>query len=189
MGPEVRDPLDRMVRLRCTPLLFSPPLVSVCLPLYIPLSFCTIFPHSFGAMPNQQDNQQEPQQHNGRVALSPQVLAVLEALVRVTYHVAMDYLTPLYLCTPYHTSALSSADWIHELLTGHPERIRNELGVYRGTFMLLVKELQEPEISLWPSHHVSVEEQVAIFLYTMVTGLSCTHVGECFQQSSSTITK
>jgi hypothetical protein len=88
---------------------------------------------------------------------------------------------------PYHTSTLSGIDWVHELLSGHPERMRTELGVYRGTFIILVKALEKCEV--WSSRHVSVEEQLSIFLYTAVTGLSCTHVGERFQRSSSTITK
>jgi hypothetical protein len=99
----------------------------------------------------------------------------------------MDYFSPLYLCTPYHTSALFGADWVHELLTGHPERIRNELGIYQSTFTMLVKAMQSN--GLQSSRHVSIEEQLAIFLYTTVIGLSCTHVGEHFQRSSSIITK
>jgi hypothetical protein len=88
---------------------------------------------------------------------------------------------------PYHTSVLTGAGWVHELLSGHPERIRNELGVYRGTFIILVEVVKMA--GLQSSHRVSIEEQLAIFLYTAVTGLSCTHVGERFQHSSSTITK
>ncbi|KIK26420.1 hypothetical protein PISMIDRAFT_44254, partial [Pisolithus microcarpus 441] len=36
---------------------------------------------------------------------------------------------------------------------------------------------------------VGVEEQLGIFLYTCVTGLSSCLVGECFQRSTDTITK
>ena len=89
--------------------------------------------------------------------------------------------------TPYHTSALSGAAWVHELLNGHPERIQNELGVYRSTFTLLIKALQA--LGLQSSRHILIEEQLSIFLYTVVTGLSCTHVGERFQQSSDTVIK
>ncbi|KAJ7081525.1 hypothetical protein C8R44DRAFT_527075, partial [Mycena epipterygia] len=39
------------------------------------------------------------------------------------------------------------------------------------------------------SKHVTLEEQVAIFLYTCVTGLSIRHVGERFQRSNETISK
>ncbi|KAF8834554.1 hypothetical protein BDN67DRAFT_876599, partial [Paxillus ammoniavirescens] len=37
------------------------------------------------------------------------------------------------------------------------------------------------------SKFVSLEEQVAIFLYTCVTGLTLRNVGEQFQRSSDTI--
>jgi hypothetical protein len=42
---------------------------------------------------------------------------------------------------------------------------------------------------LTDSKHLSLEEQVAIFLYTCVTGLSIRHVGEQFQRSNETISK
>ncbi len=138
---------------------------------------------------NQQHNQPEPQ-HDGQVVLPPHA----DALFRVTD--LTIWLTGLFLKhyvalrsppVPYDTSSLSRAGWIHELLTGHPECIRNELGVYRSTFILLVKALQT--LSLQSSCHVSIEEQLSIFLYTAVTGLSCTHVAEQFQQSTATITK
>jgi hypothetical protein len=39
------------------------------------------------------------------------------------------------------------------------------------------------------SKFISLEEQLAIFLYTLVTGLSVRHVGERFQHSNETISK
>jgi hypothetical protein len=89
--------------------------------------------------------------------------------------------------TPYHMSMLSGEAWVQELLTGHPNRIHNEFGVYRQTFIALVQTLRD--IGIRSSHNITIEEQVAIFLYTVVTGLSSIHVGECFQWSPSTITK
>ena len=87
----------------------------------------------------------------------------------------------------YHTSALSGADWVRELLDGHPERIRNELGVHKHVFHALVDELKLA--GLKNSKYVFLEEQAAIFLYTCVTGLSLRHVGERFQHSGETISK
>ncbi|OJA12867.1 hypothetical protein AZE42_10211 [Rhizopogon vesiculosus] len=60
---------------------------------------------------------------------------------------------------PYHTSALSGMGWVNELLTGHPNRIQCELGCR-------------------DSKYVTLEEQLAIFLYACVTGLSVRHLGE-----------
>ncbi len=99
----------------------------------------------------------------------------------------LELLMPVIDCTPYHTSILSGEAWVQELLTGHPMRIRNELGVYRQTFFTLVQTLQD--IGIRSSRYVTIEEQVAIFLYTVVTGLSSTHIGERFQRSPATIQK
>jgi hypothetical protein len=39
------------------------------------------------------------------------------------------------------------------------------------------------------SKNVTLEEQVAIFLYTCVTGLTTRHVGERFQRSNGTVSR
>ena len=89
---------------------------------------------------------------------------------------ALAYGLPLYDKTPYHTSALTGADWVCELLNGHPERIQNELDVHKHIFLGLVAALKQHGMTL--SKHVYIEEQLAIFLYTCVTGLSLCHVSE-----------
>jgi hypothetical protein len=151
------------------------------------------FPSSFQCTSDhqsQQDNEPEPQRRNGRLVLPPQVLRVVQLtafIIQFACQMVLEELAPLYLRTPYHTSALSGADWVQELLTGHPRRIQTELGVSRSTFVLLLKSIQA--LGVKSSRHVSVEEQLAIFLYTVVTGLPCTHVGERFQRTTGTITK
>ena len=80
---------------------------------------------------------------------------------------------------PYHTSILTGQGWVEELLSGHPERICCELGVHRHTFLALIGVLQE--LGYGHSKHVTLEEQLAIFLYMSVTGLTIRHVGEHFQ--------
>ncbi len=115
------------------------------------------------------------------------MLHTITVLVDLSYNLMMDHFGPLYFCTPYHTSALSRADWVNELLTGHPECIQNELGVHWNTFLVLIEALKRS--GLQSSHHVSIEEQLSIFLYTAVMGLTCTHVGEHFQWSIDMITK
>lgn len=143
-------------------------------------------------MPHQQNQQGtwllQRLEDGQQVVLSPHLLVVLQAIVRFTYNTVSDFITnPDYFRAPHHTCALSGADWVQELLSGHPERIRNELGVYRSTFTVLLKAIQT--LGLQSSRYVSIEEQLAIFLYTVVTGLSCRHVGERFQRSSDTVTK
>jgi hypothetical protein len=100
---------------------------------------------------------------------------------------ALAYGLPLYDKTPYHTSALTGAGWVLELLNGHPERIRNELGVHKHVFLGLVKALEQHGMT--SSRHVYIEEQLAIFLYTCVTGLSLRHVSERFQRANETTSK
>lgn len=99
---------------------------------------------------------------------------------------ALTIIEPLYNKTPYHTSALTGADWVRELLTGHDKRIRNELGVHKEVFQGLLESLT---CSIGPSKHVALEGKLAIFLYICVTGITFGHAGEHFQRSTNTISK
>jgi hypothetical protein len=63
--------------------------------------------------------------------------------------------------------------------------IRCELGIHRHVFAELIAELREMGHS--NSKYVSLEEQLAIFLYACVTGLTIQHIGEQFQRSNETI--
>lgn len=87
----------------------------------------------------------------------------------------------------YHTSALTGAQWVMELITGHPRRIRTELGVSHFVFEQLLQEMSA--MGRGPSRHVLLEEQLAIFLYMVVTGNTIRHTGERFQRSNETIAK
>ena len=100
---------------------------------------------------------------------------------------AIEFATPLFDKTPYHTSILTGEGWILELLNGHPERIHTELGVRRYVFRRLVSALQDA--GMGGSKTVSLEEKLGIFLYASVTGLSIQHLGERFQRSNETISK
>lgn len=88
---------------------------------------------------------------------------------------------------PYHTSALTGAQWVAELMVGHPKRIRTELGVSHDVFRYLLQELYA--MGRTASRHVSLHEQLAIFLYMAVTGNTIRHTGERFQRSNGTIAK
>ena len=85
----------------------------------------------------------------------------------------------------YHTSVLTGQLWVLELLCSHPRRIQCELGVHRHIFTQLVAQLCA--IGHADSKFVLLEEQLAIFLYTCVTGLTVCHVGEHFQRSNEMI--
>ncbi|KAJ8522016.1 hypothetical protein ONZ45_g1366 [Pleurotus djamor] len=97
------------------------------------------------------------------------------------------YASTWYWKQPHHNSALTGDAWVRELINGHPDRIRIALGMRLHVFLALVAELRLS--GLCESKHVTLEEQVAIFLYTCVTGLSIRHVGERFQHSNDTISK
>jgi hypothetical protein len=85
----------------------------------------------------------------------------------------------------FHHSVLSGYGWVLELLSGHPEYIRVELGVHIHVFEALLAALRR----FWheDSRHVKLEEQLVIFLYACVTGLSLRHLGGRFQRSNETI--
>ena len=100
---------------------------------------------------------------------------------------AADYFQTHYDKTPYHNSAFTGIAWVHELLKGHPKRIRKELGVHKHVFHALIASLHNAGYT--SSRHVTLEEQLAIFLYTCVTGLSLTHVCERFQRAMDTTSK
>ena len=114
-------------------------------------------------------------------------------LVTITLQLTLLVLTLMHLIfhyhikEPYHTSLLSGYAWVQELLNGHPERIRTELGVHKEVFYALIEELQS--MGHRDSKYVTLEEQLAIFLYTSVTGLTIRHVGERFQRANWTISK
>jgi hypothetical protein len=102
-------------------------------------------------------------------------------------HALQLYSKTHYEKVPYHNSALSGMAWVSELLTGHPDRIRCELGVRRHVFYILLNLLRDSGCR--NSKYITLEEQLAIFLYGSVTGLSVRHLGERFQHSNETISK
>ena len=102
--------------------------------------------------------------------ITVQLSLLLPTLMHLIFHYLMK--------EPYHTSILSGYAWLQELLHGHSEHIRTELGVHKDVFHALIREL-------WSMGHndtryMTLEEQLAIYLDTSVTGLSICHVGERF---------
>ncbi|KAJ6491515.1 hypothetical protein DFH09DRAFT_839396, partial [Mycena vulgaris] len=74
------------------------------------------------------------------------------------------YASPLYWKQDYHMSALTGEAWVQELIHGHPERIRSELGMRAHISLMPVAELCIL-CGLVDSRYVSLQGQVAIFLY------------------------
>jgi hypothetical protein len=115
------------------------------------------------------------------------LLQIIGIFINTLVSAVLYFAAPLYHKEPYHTSALSGAAWVLELLEGHPGRIRCELGVSKEVFHFLVAYLQQ--IGVNHSRGIMLEEQLAIFLYRCVTGISVRHAGERFQRSNDTISK
>jgi hypothetical protein len=115
------------------------------------------------------------------------IVHIVGVLLTIIIPKVIQVICALYVKQPYHTSILSGEGWVQELLNGHPKRIQCELGVTKDVFTQLVHELQT--MGHTKSRYVSLEEQLAIFLYTSVTGLTVRHVGERFQRSNATISK
>ena len=88
---------------------------------------------------------------------------------------------------PYHTSISSGQGWVEELLEGHPGCIHCELEVSREVFLELVSVLRH--FGFGSSRYVDIKEQLTIFLYMSVTGLTIWHTSEWFQHSNDTISK
>jgi len=112
-------------------------------------------------------------------AITLQLSFLLPTLIHLICHYHMK--------EPYHTSILSGYAWAQELLHGHPECIHTELGVHKEVFHALIRELWS--MGHGDTRNVTLEEQLATFLYMSVTGLSTHHVGERFQHANGTISK
>ena len=87
---------------------------------------------------------------------------------------------------PWHTSMLTGQMWVLELLAWHPECICTHLGVHSHVFYAIIDELHA--LGYTDSKFVTLEEQLAIFLYCSVTSLTVRHLGEWLQRSNDTIT-
>ncbi|KIK80601.1 hypothetical protein PAXRUDRAFT_158231 [Paxillus rubicundulus Ve08.2h10] len=111
------------------------------------------------------------------------MLAAAQAITRIIEFTAENS-KPI----PYHISILTDIGWVLELLNGHPKWIHTGLGVHKHVFHQLITELQAFTV-FCHSKHVTIEEQLDIFLYTCVTSLSLRHIREHFQRSNSTISR
>ena len=85
------------------------------------------------------------------------------------------------------TSILSGQMWIEELPEGYPDHIYCELSVWKEVFLELVYTLHS--FGVTGSKHISLKEQLSIFLYMSMTGLTICHTGKHFQHSNSMISK
>ena len=71
---------------------------------------------------------------------------------------AQIYTASFYNKTPYHTSALSGHAWVQELINGHPERIKCELGMKLDILQALIEALHA--VGLQDTRNISLEEHL-----------------------------
>ena len=88
--------------------------------------------------------------------------------------------------TPCHTSILSGAEYVQELLNGHPDRIYDSFRMDKHVFQRLCCTLKSLQL-LEDDRHVGVQEVVAIFLYIVAHSERMRLAAERFQRSKDTI--
>jgi len=89
---------------------------------------------------------------------------------------------------PIHTSKLSGAERVHEILTGHESLSKRNFRMEVGVFQALVNKLREKQL-LADSRAFLVEEKVAIFLYALAKNASNESLQYEFQHSGETISR
>ena len=99
----------------------------------------------------------------------------------------LDYTQWYYNKRPFHDSAISDIAWACELLSGHPEPICRKFGVHKHVFWALITALKDAVHRR--SKSITLKEQLSIFLYICVTGLSLVHICEYFQWAPDTTSK
>lgn len=109
------------------------------------------------------------------------MLAVSSALA------AAEYGARFYMKEALHDSALTGFQWVLELLGGNIHRMEEQLGMRKHVFERLVDTLWE--VGLRHTPHITIQEQVAIFLYTVTTALPNRKIAERFQRSGDTISR
>lgn len=88
--------------------------------------------------------------------------------------------------TPCHTSKLSGAEYTSELLEGHKRRSHHNLRMEPRIFKALSDYLSSRKL-LWTTRGVTVEEQLAMFMYMLARNASFTALCDRFQHSGETI--
>ena len=89
---------------------------------------------------------------------------------------------------PMYTSVGKGEEWISNILAGHPHQCLDNLGMGKAIFRALLQHL-EVHSGLQSGRLIGTAEQLAIFLYTIRTGVSICIAAEWFQHSKSTISK
>lgn len=114
------------------------------------------------------------------------MLAVITVLAGVTATVSS--LVPRLFPRPQHTSVLTGARWMDELLRGHPETFHDMMGMSKDVFRLLLQELGT-HAGLCDSKYVSAVVILGMFLHKGITGNNTRHIKHRFQLSGDTVNR
>jgi hypothetical protein len=85
-----------------------------------------------------------------------------------------------------YTDAFRGAELTNQLLTGHPERIRNMTRLTKEAFLELLRWLRE-NTRLRDSRQVSSAEKLLVFLHICAHGVKFRIAAETLQHSTRTI--
>jgi hypothetical protein len=126
-----------------------------------------------------------PEEHQLRIIHAG---AMIMILIITAYHAAALAIASHPKKCAQHTSSLSGEQWVQELLSGHEDRIFNELGMRKTVFQKLLEDLRA-NAGVHDTRYVSAEEQLSTFLHYVHRGLSNRALQERFQRSGGTISK
>jgi hypothetical protein len=93
-----------------------------------------------------------------------------------------------YECTHIHTSILTGKKHVEELFHGLRVRARREFRMEKEIFYKLVEVLRDGNL-LANSREISIEEQLAMFLFCLSTNASNRTIQERFQHSGETVSR
>jgi hypothetical protein len=117
------------------------------------------------------------------------VVTIVASIIQYIVYGVMLHVAPQFMKEDLHNSALSGRAWLNELLVGHPDHIYIALGMRRHIFLALVFQIRALGYMEAQQARIELDESLAIFLYTCVTGLAIDHVAERFQHSHTTISQ
>lgn len=109
---------------------------------------------------------------------------IIAALFALHFHLTLLHAPHL---ERYYISKLRGAQWVKEVLDAPAKKIRLCFGVTLEVFQYLVDCLGP--LGLNDNGPIKFAEQLAIFLFTCVTGLPFVHGAERFQHAPATISR
>lgn len=130
------------------------------------------------SMTRKKDKKSKPRRHR-HIAVQCSIVAA--AIVSYA-------LIPRLFPNPMNTSIRDGSYYIRELLEGHPNRFYNKFGMSKHVFQCLASELHA-YTSFQHSKHISMAEQLAIFLSFCRTGNGFRVIQEDFQHSVATVSR